>query len=92
MILLKNIVFAVVETVSGSMDSFFVPDVLDADIWPQDDILDPWQMAGAPTSTQPTPDDAGVSTPLHPLEPRISKLAYRFTFPSGQLAMKKSKK
>ena len=75
-----------VETVSGSMDSFFVPDVLDANIWPQDDILDPWQMAGSPTSTQPTQDDAGVSTPLHPLEPRISKAADHFTFLSGQLA------
>ena len=78
-----------VETVAGSMDSFFVPN---ADIWPQDDILDPWQMPGAPTPTQPTQDDAGVSTPLHPLEPRISKAADRFTFPSGQLARKKSKK
>ena len=92
MILLKNIVFAAVETVSGSMDNFFVPDVPDADIWPQDDILEPWQMPGAPTPTQPTQDDAGQSTPLHPLEPRISKPADHFTFPSGQLARKKPKK
>ena len=83
------IVFAAVEAVSGSMDSFFVPD---ADIWPQDDILDPWQMPGAPTPTQPTQDDACQSTPLHPLEPRISKPADRFTFPADQLARKKSKK
>jgi len=74
------------------MDSFFMPDVLDADIWPQDDILDPWQMPGASTPTQPTQDDTGQFTLLHPLEPRISKAADRFTFPSGQLARKKLKK
>ena len=89
MILLKNIVFAAVEAVSGSMDSFYMPD---RDIWPQEDLLEAWQMPGAPTPTQPTQDDAGVSTPLHPLEPRISKPADHFTFPSGQLARKKPKK
>ena len=74
------------------MDNFFVPDVLDADICLQDDILDSWQMPGASMPTQPTQDDACQFTLLHPLEPRISKAADRFTFPSHQLVRKKPKK
>jgi len=65
------------------MDSFYVPD---QDMWTREDLLKAWKMPGAPTPTQPTQDDAGVSTLLHPLEPRISKAADRFTFLSGQLA------
>ena len=89
MILFKIIVFAAVEAVSGRMDSFYVPD---PDIWPQEDLLEAWQMPRTPTLTQPTQDDTGQSTPLHPLEPHISKAADRFTFPSDQLVRKKPKK
>lgn len=52
-----------VETTSDSLDSFYVPD---QDIWPREDLLDAWQMPGAPTPTQPTQDDPAESTPLHP--------------------------
>ena len=89
MYLIYNYSCAAVEAVSGSMDSFYMPD---RDIWPQEDLLEAWQMPGAPTPTQPTQDDAGVSTPLHPLEPRISKASDRFAFPSDQLVRKKPKK
>ena len=83
------IVFAAVEAVSGSMDSFYMPD---RDIWPQEDLLEAWQMPGAPTPTQPTQDDPVQSTPLHPLKPRTHKPAEHFTFPSDQLVRKKLKK
>ena len=71
------------------MDSFYV---LDRDIWPQEDLLETWQMSGAPTLTQSTQDDPAQSTPLQPLEPRTHKAADRFTFPSDQIVRKKPKK
>ena len=89
MILFKIILFAAVEAVSGSMDSFYVPD---PDIWPQEDLLEAWQMPGAPTPTQPTQDDPVQSTLLHHLEPRTHKAADHFMVLSDQLVRKKPKK